>query len=245
MELKQRIQKLRIAAINNNIKIAAEPIKATQSQTPKLADVKINTADGRKIANQYDKLKHAPNDPAVKKSYDAFIKETNEQFKVIEDSGFQTTQLKAGDAYENSGQMNADIKQKRLKYFPTSQGFGRNANNFKDHPMLKSSPFKDSQGNPMTNNDVFRVVHDVNGHNAGEPAGFSPAGEEQAFRTHKLSYGKEAQGALFTETAGQSNWVVFSKEFGENNRLNPSKTIFSEQKAGLFPQKFINKRFHV
>jgi len=215
-------------------------------ETPKVKDVKINPTEGRQVANAFDKIKHEPNNPKVKSAYGAFIKETNQQFKELQGKGFKFSQSKPGsDAYPSSDAMNKDIARKQLKYFPTSRGFGRNAQKFQDHPLLKMSPFKDAQGNRMTNNDTFRVVHDVNGHNFGEPADFSFAGEEQAFRTHKQFYGKQAQKALFTETAGQANWGTFSREFGASNRRNPANMVFSEQKAGLFPQSIINKRFHI
>ena len=97
-------------------------------ETPKVKDVKINPTQGRQIANGFDKLKHEPNNPKVKSAYGAFIKETNQQFKDLQDKGFKFSQSKPGtDSYPSSDAMNKDIARKQLRYFPTSRGFGRNA----------------------------------------------------------------------------------------------------------------------
>lgn len=223
------------------VKLAQDP---TSPPTPRIKDVNVNSNDGREIADAYDNLKHDPGNPVVKESYDNFIDETNKQFDDLLDSGLKVTPLKTGDnPYANSKQMHDDIsKNNHLSYFPTSEGFGEGATP-KDHPMLKGTKFQIGD-EKLVANDVFRIVHDVNGHNKGEPSGFGPRGEQQAFLTHKQLYGPKATRALFTETAGQNNWVNFNKKSGASNRADPKNTIFSEQKAGIFPDSFINRKFH-
>ena len=54
-----------------------------------------------------------------------------------------------------------------------------------------------------------------------------------------------ANKALFTETAGQNNWVNWSQSHGEKNRKDPKNTTFAEQKAGLMPDNIINKDWHI
>jgi len=218
---------------------------AQTPDVPRSANIKINAKDGREIANEYDRLKHDPNNPQVSSAYNDFIKETNQQYADIQKRGIKVNRIGEGvKPYETSSELHRDIAMKKINYFPTDKGFGRDADKFSNHPLLGPSPFKDTAGNTLTNNDTFRVVHDINGHNFGEKAGFSPTGEQNAFETHKLFYSENAQRALFTETAGQSNWASFSKEFGENNRTTPDKMVFAEQKAGLFPDKMIFKRWH-
>ncbi len=222
-------------------RLAQDP---TSPPTPRIKDVNVNSNDGREIADAYDNLKHDPGNPVVKESYDNFIDETNKQFDDLLDSGLKVTPLKKGDnPYANSKQMHNDIsKNNHLSYFPTKEGFGEGATP-KDHPMLKGTKFQIGD-EKLVANDVFRIVHDVNGHNKGEPSGFGPKGEQQAFLTHKQLYGPKATRALFTETAGQNNWVNFNKKSGASNRADPKNTIFSEQKAGIFPDSFINRKFH-
>ncbi len=139
--------------------------------------------------------------------------------------------------------MHKDVTENNhLSFFPTDDGFGE-GDTPEDHPMLAPTKFE-VDGKNLKANDVFRIVHDINGHNRGEPSGFGPKGEHQAFLTHKQLYSEEATKAMFTETAGQNNWVNFSKEFGEGNRADPKNTRYADQKAGLFPEKFIKGEFH-
>ena len=196
------------------------------------------------IADAYDGIKHDPNNPDVKSAYGALINETNQQFSDLLDNGLQISANKPGESpYKNSEEMHKDIKDNNhLSFFPTEQGFGE-GDSPKDHPMLAATKFE-LEGKPLLANDVFRVVHDINGHNRGEPSGFGPKGEHQAFLTHKQMFSPEATKALFTETAGQNNWVNFGP-FGKQNRKDPANTKFSDQKAGLFPNEIISGKFHL
>lgn len=207
--------------------------------------VKINPQHGQIIANAYDALKHEPNNPEVKSAYDAFIRETEQQFEGLTKGGLKIKRI--GDnvkPYSSSSELHADLAEKNeLRYFPTVSGFGQGSP--KDHPMLRPTRFKD----PVTNqtllaNDVFRIVHDVRGHHIGGLSGFGPTGEQRAFLTHSKDYSPLARKALFTETAAQANWVVFSKQFGRLNRLNPEKMRFPQQKAGILPRDILEGVFH-
>jgi len=234
---------IRLADIQQPSRPRPDPI----TTFPKMKDVNINPRDGRVIADEFDKLKHEPNKPSVKAAYGALAKETNKQFLDLKKKGLKITKIEAGQSnpYPNSAAMHADLrKNNHLFYFPSEQGFGTSTK-FNDHPLLKQSGLINDAGEKMVSNDVFRVVHDVNGHHLGEEASFGPRGEQQAFLTHKTQYSPLATKALFTETAGQNNWVNFSREFGEANRKNPANTIFADQKAGLFPNKIINRKFHI
>jgi len=214
--------------------------------------VKIDPAQGQEIADGYDSLKHRPNDPDVKASYDALIKETKQQFDEMTNNGLKITKLKKGEkGYITADEMHTDIKENHhLSYFPTEHGFGANSENFQDHPMLQGTGIIGVDGNDIPANDLFRIVHDVNGHNLGDLSDFSPEGEHQAYLTHKQQYSPLAGKALFTETAGQANWGAFNRKSGESNRQKilrgeEADLDFAEQKAGLFSDDIINGNHHL
>lgn len=213
-------------------------------------NVTINPDHGAEIADGYDALKHKPNDPDVKASYDSLIKETTQQFDNLKKSGLKITKLAEGEkGYVTAAEMHEDIANGHLSYFPTEQGFGANSGNFQDHPMLQGSGRLGADGNDIPANDLFRIVHDINGHNLGDLSDFSPEGEHAAYLTHKQMFSPLAGKALFTETAGQANWGAFNRKSGESNRQKiirgkEADLDFAEQKAGLFPDSMINKDYH-
>jgi hypothetical protein len=211
--------------------------------------VNINPEHGRTIADAYDSLEHNPKDPGVIEAYDAFKNETKEQFDDLISNGLKVTKLGPGETgYTTAEEMHNDIiNNKHLKYFPSEEGFGKE-NNF-DHPMLAGSGLTDPNGKEIPHNDLFRIVHDVNGHNLGDMSDFSAEGEHAAFLTHRQQYTPLAQKALFTETAGQANWGAFNKKSGIENlrKINEGKfneLDFAEQKAAIFPDEIIQGKWH-
>lgn len=211
-----------------------------------IPDVKMNPTHGRQIADAYDALKHNPNDPEVKEAYDALTSETLDQFNALREEGFQFTKMKPGDKPQTVDEVFADIKNKKLKYYPSEQGFG--TGDLGDHPMLKPSGIKDEEGKDIPHNDIFRIVHDIQGHGlAGSD--FSPEGEHKAFLTHRKQFSEKAHPALFTETAGQANWGAYNKKSGESNRRlieqgRESELEFAEQKAGILPEEIVKGKWH-
>lgn len=209
-------------------------------------EVSINPEHGARIAHAYETMKHEPNHPEVRKSYNALIKETKKQYKDLLDKGYKFSKINEGadNPYPNSKSMHEDIaKNKHLYYFPTSSGFGSEDSIPKDHPMLQPTEFKDAEGNPMLANDIFRQVHDINGHHMGGESGFGPKGEHQAYLTHKKYYSPTAHKALATETLMQNQHVNFGPH-AEHNRKNPKNTIFAPQKAGLVPDWIVQEKWH-
>ena len=216
-----------------------------KAEAPPAPSVSINPEHGAKIAEAYEKMPHSPSHPEVKEAYGALIGETGKQFKDILGSGMKISRIKPGqkNPYKNSKEMHHDIEHnKNLWYFPTDQGFGSEGESPKDHPMLSPTGFKHGE-HQLLANDIFRIVHDINGHHAGGKTGFGPKGEHQAYLTHKKMYSPKAQRALATETMGQNNWVNFGPH-GENNRKNPAQTKFADQKAGLLPEHITNRDWH-
>jgi hypothetical protein len=212
--------------------------------------VKINPDHGAEIADGYDALRHSPNEPETKASYDALISETRQQYDKLTEGGLNVTKLKKNQTgYTTADEMHKDIESGNLKYFATEHGYGANSEKFQDNPMLTGSGIVGADGKEVANNDLFRIVHDINGHNLANKADFSPEGEHSAFLKHREQYTPLAGKALFTETAGQANWGIFNKKSGESNmRLiskgRESEIEFAEQKAGLFPDSMINKEYH-
>ena len=212
--------------------------------------VTMNPEHGKNIADAYDALEHKPNDPETSQAYQAFSDETKEQFNDLTSKGLKITKLKSGEpGYTTAAEMHKDIlDNNHLSYFASEDGFGTDDKQA-DHPMLKGSGIIDSGGKEMPANDLFRIVHDVNGHNLGDASDFSPEGEQAAYLTHRQQYSPLAQKALFTETAGQSNWGAFNKTSGVDNlrKIAAGKhnnITFAEQKAGLFPDDIINGKWH-
>jgi hypothetical protein len=129
-----------------------------------------------------------------------------------------------GPATEKWGPFNPD-------YFITPGG--KTLSEVPPHPMLADSGVT-LDGKNLTNNDLFRIVHDYFGH-AGEGNGFRADGEFNAYRIHRALYSPEAQPALATETLGQNAWVNHGP-YGEFNRTaGQGQTIYADQKAGLLP----------
>ncbi len=195
--------------------------------------VDVHPEMAKKIANAYQSMPHTPNDPATKRSYDALISETKDQFEHLKQNGFKFSKIQPGqeNPYKSSKDMHTDVHQNNHAwYFPTDSGFGTEGTENPDHPLL--TKVKTSEGE-MHANDLFRVVHDVFGH-AKEGSGFGPKGEENAWRHHMQMYSPDAQKALTSETRGQNSWVNFGPH-GEDNRRDPANTKYAEQKAGIMP----------
>jgi hypothetical protein len=192
---------------------------------PQHGYAEVNVERAKQIAAEYDAATHNPNDPKVKASYDAFKKETLDQWNYLKSKGVKMEAWnQEGQPYKNSEEMTADVRNNKHLYF--FQGGDMPA----DHPLADRA-----EGTPYTYNDVFRAVHDYFGH-AKEGVGFGPRGEENAWRSHSQMYSEVARGAMTTETRGQNSWVNFGPH-GEANRANPKNTTYAEQKATLLSPK--------
>lgn len=205
--------------------------------------VKLNPEHGKKIADAFENMKHEPNNPDVKAAYNSLINETGQQFKDIMAGGLKISRIKPDqeNPYKTSQDMHKDIASGHLWYYPTEEGFGGDDQS-QDHPLLAETELR-HDGQPLLANDIFRIVHDVNGHHLGGKTTFGPKGEHQAYLTHKKMYSPLAQKALATETLGQNSWVCFGP-YGEHNRKNPKETIYAEQKAALAPDWIVNGKWH-
>ena len=219
----------------------------------------MNPDHGRLIANAFEELEHSPNCPEVKRAYDIFIEETLAQARQLQKEGIKFEPSGSnlycvshgiscgrGGNYETAQEMHQDIENNQhLFYRPSDEDYG----GYEDHPLFQLTNIKNTNGHDMRANDVFRAVHDINGHNKADHAPFTPAGEQRAFVQHKKMYSNDAIRALFTETQGQGNWVNYNKKSGEQNRFyqksgDLTKLKFPPQKAAIFPDGIIFADWH-
>jgi hypothetical protein len=172
------------------------------------------------VADAYDALKHNPNDPKVKAAYNALISETKAQWNALKDAGYKMEPT-AQDPYKGYEEMRDDVnKNKRIKVWLGGEPPA-------DHPLSTVDP-----DTGLSYNTMFRAVHDIMGHVAGDND-FSQTGEENAYQRHAQSYSKDALPALTTETKGQT-----SNFFNSSKVRAGAAPDFAEQKAGLLPEKY-------
>lgn len=201
--------------------------------------VKVDEARAKRIAQAYDDMPHAPQDPEVKAAYDALVAETTAQYQAVLDSGLVVEFIdfeKTGDPYAgNPRAMTDDVRDNNHMYvFSTRDGFGSSDFDPADNPLLGETEFTIS-GQKALVNDLFRVVHDYFGH-VKEGVGFRAAGEENAWRAHMSMFSPLAGRALTTETRGQNSWVNFGPFAEHNKTASGADTHYADQKIGLLPE---------
>jgi hypothetical protein len=202
---------------------------------------KVDVARAKRMADMFDQMQHAPDDPLVRASYRAMIEETLLQYQFIKATGLEISLMVEGmeDPYAASPRLaTEDVRNNNhLWVYPTDFGFGGpNASDI------------DISGNPLLEwtdeyigdkrlraNDVFRIVHDYFGH-VKDGFGFRADGEENAWQSHAAMFTPLARRAMTTETRGQNSWVNFGP-YGEKNRTaSASETEYAPQKIGLLPE---------
>lgn len=193
---------------------------------------------GRRIASAYDAMKHDPSDPAVRRSYEALLDETMDQYRALKDSGIDFKFLKDGmsDPYARSPSLGyMDLRDNgRLWVFPTEQGYGTGAD-ISDNPLLKRVGKVGDLTN-ATANDAFRVVHDAYGHfGPGNPF-FRAPGEDRAWMNHSRMFSDDALPAMTSETRGQNSWVNYGPYAEANKTASGGDTHCADQKAGIMPE---------
>lgn len=203
----------------------------------------LDEEHSKAIAQAYEEMKHTPNDPATKASYDALINETADQYQAIKATGLKIEPIPAGmpDPYAANPRMAAiDVAENNhLWFYPTEQGFGT-VNKISDNPMLRPTGEKIGD-HELLANDMFRIVHDYFGH-LKEGHGFRAAGEDNAWRTHAQMYSDLARPAMTTETRGQNSWVNYGPHGDKNRTASAADTVYADQKVGLLPEWVMRDR---
>ena len=205
----------------------------------------MNPTRGMAIANYFETLKHDPDRPETKASYEQMTLEVQQQYEYSQHCmGIQFEPwFGKSEPYKNSCSMFADIYQNRHLYFlPTCDFFGE-SQPFLNNYMLRSTGVW-VNGYELLINDMFRSIHDLLGH-AIHGYGFGPLGEERAWYSHLQFFSPLARPAITTETRGQNTWVNYGPHLRnaqgallpktDPNWLPPSKRPFADQKIGLLP----------
>jgi len=200
---------------------------------------------GKKNAAAFEAMVHAPDDPAVKASYDAMIKETIDQYQFIKKTGLKIEAIPKGmeDPYLETPRLAIlDVQNNNhLWFFPTDSGFGTEGFTDKIKRNLLEVPSGEFlDGKELLANDVFRIVHDYFGH-IKEGVGFRASGEDNAWRSHSAMYSDLARPAMTAETRGQNMEVNFGIYAEQNRGKNGSETIYSEQKNALPPEWMVTE----
>lgn len=209
-------------------KAATDYMKSVGRQyEPPVSYAKVDIERAKRIAQAYADMPHAPDDPAVKASYDAMIKETLAQYQFIKATGLKVEPIEGKDPYGNPRNAILDVaKNNHLWFFPTEAGFGSSDKPYPGNPL--EAPTNEYLGDrQLLANDVFRIVHDYFGH-IKDGVGFRAEGEENAWQSHVSMYSPEAQGAMTSETRGQNSWVNFGPHGAD--------TVYADQKTGLMPE---------
>lgn len=196
---------------------------------------KVDPERAGRIAEEYDRMPHAPDDPEVAAAYQAMVEETLAQYRSIEEAGYEFEFMPEGvDPYGLSPRlaMLDLLLNKHLYVFPTDEGFGT-INEISDNPLLADSGVKWGD-RTVTHNDLFRGVHDFFGH-FKEGVGFRADGEENAWRSHSAMYSTRARQAMTSETRGQNSWVNYGPHGETNRTARTEETVFADQKTGILP----------
>jgi hypothetical protein len=212
----------------------------------------VDTDRAMSIADAYEAMEDAPDNPEVQEAYNAMADETAKQHQAILDSGYEVEIWEGeGEPYANAQEMIDDVKNNKHMYiYSTEQGFGDSPiteEQRKQNKLLKDSGFKDKNGKTLLYNDLFRFVHDFFGHTE-RGNGFGAIGEENAWDVHSRMYSPKARRAMTTETRGQNSWVNFGPQVrnkdgkiikkGEPGYLAAKDRQFAPQKMGLLPAEF-------
>jgi len=111
--------------------VAEDYMRTTHPDRPYTPPTKYHPLDpehSRAIAQAYEEMKHTPNDPATKASYDALINETAAQYQAIKKTGLKIEPIPADmpDPYAANPRMAArDVAENNhLWFYPTESGFG-------------------------------------------------------------------------------------------------------------------------
>jgi hypothetical protein len=236
-----------ISGINQdlvNISNRYKEERGLQTESPRLT-LSVSESDAMRVADAYDEMEHDPENPIVKEAYDKLIEEIKLQADMLLNAGYKFELSKEERGYKTSSDMIADVRDnKHIFVDPSSENFGTSREFDNNNIGLADSGYKDINGNPLTNVEVIRAVHDIFGH-AKFGTQFGAVGEENAWRVHMAMFSPEAQRALTATTRGQNSWVNFGKHMrkdgellkkGDEGYMSPTERPFAEQKIGLLPE---------
>jgi len=196
------------------------------------------------IASEQGSYGGKPLTPEAEASYGSLVDEIGRQYEALVASGLTVTPWRGegepygdppGSTKPNSNKMREEVaKTGEFKFFMTERGFGT-GDATPDHPMLRETKFKTSNGEPMIANDLFRVVHDLVAHVRGGYS-FSTNGEFNGMLTHASTLPESAWPALFAETFGQNAVYETTGNFA------PQNAYASQQGASLIREELKRRK---
>ena len=199
----------------------------------------------QKVAKAQEKAEHTPNDPLVKRAYAALTTETKTMFNSL---GVTVEPWRGnGQPYASAADMGRDIAAGRIKLRLTEEMFGATPSTA-NHPMRQNSGIAAKDGTALTNNDLFRVVHDIFGYNQ---IGLRPGYDADftAYHEHSRLYSDQARRAYATETLAQDAWHHFGPHLWRTDGtvalqndvdfLPSERKEFAKQKAFLLPEDLL------
>lgn len=199
----------------------------------------------QKVAKAQERAEHTPNDPLVKRAYAALTTETKTMFNSL---GVTVEPWRGnGQPYASAADMGRDIAAGRIKLRMTEEMFGATPSTA-NHPMRQNSGIAAKDGTALTNNDLFRVVHDIFGYNQ---IGLRPGYDADftAYHEHSRLYSDQARRAYATETLAQDAWHHFGPHLWRTDGtvalqndvdfLPSERKEFAKQKAFLLPEDLL------
>jgi len=230
----------------NLVSVAEKYAKDNGSKLNRQAKyAQVNEGFGKRLAQAYEEMPHAPNDPKVKEAYADLLDQTRKQYDALTNAGYKFNFFDSQTDPYNGNPWNAmrDLRNnKTMSVYGTYDGFGTEGvtdADVKDNPLLQNTglKWKDQKGveHDVTGNDLFRAVHDAFGHGL-EGGGFRHHGEENAWQAHSRLYKGPALAALTSETRGQNSWLNFGPYGEKNQTAKVEDTVFAPQKTGLMPE---------
>ena len=198
-----------------------------------------------RIAEAYEQMEHAPNDPRVRAAYQSLADQTRAQYDALVEAGYEFWLFDSEtDPYEGKP-WNAmrDLRaNQKMAVYATEAGFGSDeAFDPTGNPLMEDTGLRwpygapDGELRPVYFNDLFRAVHDAFGHGI-EGAGFRARGEENAWQAHVRLFHGDAVAALTSETRGQNSWLNYGPHGEANRTASVEDTVFADQKTGLMPE---------
>lgn len=206
--------------------------------------IDIDESFSRRLADAYEAMEDAPQNPEVRAAYADLIRQTRSQYEALQRAGYNFTLFDDdSDPYNtNPWEAMRDLRNnKRMAVYSTVAGYGSDGGVFdvERNPMLADTGLKwpDQSGilRPVLANDLFRAVHDAFGHGL-EGAGFRARGEENAWQAHARLFTGPAVAALTSETRGQNSWVNYGPNGESSRNAGLFDTVFAPQKIGLMPE---------
>lgn len=207
--------------------------------------VDVNPEFAARVAQAYEEMPHAPDDPKVREAYADLIRQTRAQYDALVDAGYRfyfydsTNDPYAGNPFNAIRDLRENQK---MAVYATGEGFGSSEEfDPQGNPLLADTGLEwgfgseDGPKRRVSANDLFRAVHDAFGHSM-EGAGFRARGEENAWQAHRRLFTGPAVGAMTSETRGQNSWLNYGPAAEKNRTAKVEDTVFADQKTGLMPE---------